>query len=116
MPLNLIYLATGLLVIAILSIILRITVLSGRGRGAGPEDEAANHATLLVSELALYNRPELDRAREERNIIPSLREDIERAQAKFDKRCGPLDPGSPDYFRQALVTILAEGDEGALGE
>jgi hypothetical protein len=80
---------------------------------------AERYAKVMVQDLELYlkrDRPDvLAEARAKRNIMGLLQPDIDKCYKSFRERF-PEDTGIPgDVVRQALVSILCEGDEEALG-
>ena len=78
-------------------------------------DEARRFARLLVSEIKLYNEPKVDEGRKKKSIYSLLKEDIDRSKQIYEERIAAEVRGKSDYFRQALVSILANGDAAAMG-
>jgi len=79
-------------------------------------DEARRFARLLVSEIKLYNEPKVEEGRQNQTLLVLLKEDIERSRQIYEERIAPEIRAKSDYFRQALVSILANGDATALGQ
>jgi hypothetical protein len=86
----------------------------------GPEDElhrkARRFAKLLVDEIKLYNQAKVSEGRQNRDLYPRLREDIEKSRATYEKRYGESPVASANYFNQELLRILAENDVTLMGD
>jgi hypothetical protein len=82
---------------------------------ARKHDEARRFARLLVSEIKLYNEPKVEEGRKNKSIYSLLKEDVDRSKQIYDERIAADIRGKSDYFRQALVSILANGDAAAMG-
>jgi len=78
-------------------------------------EEARRFARLLVSEIKLYNPEEVERGRANNDIYQRLKDDIDRSLEMYEKRVSEEVRTRHDYFREALIRILADGDEDALG-
>lgn len=77
-------------------------------------EEAKRFARLLVSEILLYNEQEIEEGRRSKDLYQRLKEDIERSRRMYEQRLSGKLAGAPDYFREELVRVLANGDESAL--
>jgi hypothetical protein len=77
-------------------------------------EEARRLARLLVSEIKLYNEEQVEEGRRNRDLYKRLKDDIEHSREVYNGRVDPraLDH---DFFREALVRVLAGGDPNALG-
>src|SRR5204863_5628485 len=78
-------------------------------------NDARRFARLLVSEIKLYNEPKVQEGRNKGDLYDRLRDDIDRSRQMYDKRVAAPVAARHDYFHQALVNTLAEGDVGKLG-
>ena len=78
-------------------------------------EEARRLARLLVTEIKLYNEELVEEGRQAGDVYSRLREDIDRSRQIFDDRIDPEVRSEKDYFREALVRILAGGDPSVLG-
>ncbi len=78
-------------------------------------DEARRFARLLVSEIKLYNENKVEEGRRNKNIYSLLKEDIDRSKQLYEERIAADVRAKSDYFKQALISILANGDSSALG-
>jgi hypothetical protein len=78
-------------------------------------EEARRLARLLVTEIKLYNEELVEEGRQSGDVYSRLREDIDRSRQIFDDRIDPEVRSEKDYFREALVRILAGGDPDVLG-
>jgi hypothetical protein len=78
-------------------------------------EEARRLARLLVTEIKLYNEELVEEGRQAGDVYSRLREDIERSRQIFDDRIDPEVRSEKDYFREALVRILAGGDSNVMG-
>ncbi|MCH7665836.1 MAG: hypothetical protein IH936_07905 [Acidobacteria bacterium] len=78
-------------------------------------DEAQRLARLLVTEIKLYNEEAVEEGRRDADVYSRLREDIDRSRRIFEDRIDPEVRSENDYFKQALVRILAGGDPALLG-
>lgn len=78
-------------------------------------EEARRLARLLVTEIKLYNEEQVDQGRRSGDIYRRLQEDIDRSRQIFEDRIDEQIRQDNDYFREALVRILAGGDESLLG-
>lgn len=91
------------------------TRTTGTGGDEARREEARRLARLLVTEIKLYNEDQVEIGRQQGDLYERLKEDIDRSQQIFADRIDPQLAQSEDFFREALVRILAGGDEGALG-
>ncbi len=82
---------------------------------AAQHQEAQRFARLLVSEIKLYNPEEVERGRANNDIYQRLKDDIDRSREMYEKRIAEEIRAEHDYFREALIRILGDGDEDALG-
>ena len=78
-------------------------------------EEARRLARLLVTEVKLYNEELVEQGRQNSNVYAVLKEDIDRSRQIFDDRIDEDVRSQNDYFREALVRILAGGDPSLLG-
>jgi hypothetical protein len=78
-------------------------------------EEARRLARLLVTEIKLYNEELVEEGRQSGDVYSRLREDIDRSRQIFDDRIDPEVRTEKDYFREALVRILAGGDSKVMG-
>ena len=78
-------------------------------------EEARRQAELLVSEIELYNQERLAEARLAGNIYTRLRDDIEQARTMYHESVAPELVESTEYFDEAILRILAQGDTARLG-
>jgi hypothetical protein len=93
------------------------------GRGASDKDrgtevartDAEHFSILLVKEIIEYNKDKVREAREKGNIMVALGDEINRARLMYQQRFGAPRAGERDYFREALIKILAGGNKRALG-
>ncbi len=79
-------------------------------------EEAQRFARLLVSEIKLYNEAKVKQGQKTRDLYDLLRDDIERSRQLYRERVAENIRVSTNYFNDELVKILAEGDEGAMGQ
>jgi hypothetical protein len=79
-------------------------------------EEAQRFARLLVSEIKLYNEAKVKQGQKSRDLYDLLRDDIERSRQLYRERVAEAIRVSTNYFNDELVKILAEGDEGAMGQ
>ncbi|HXZ28396.1 MAG TPA: GAF domain-containing protein [Terriglobales bacterium] len=77
--------------------------------------KAKKFAKLLVDELKLYNQGKVAEGRTHKDLYERLKEDIDKSRAAYEKRYGNTPAASGDYFRQAIIRILADNDESVLG-
>lgn len=77
-------------------------------------EDARRFSKLLVSEVKLYNEQLVTEGCGRHDLYDRLREDIDRARARYEKRVDHLVMDG-DYFHEALVDILCEGDSERLG-
>jgi hypothetical protein len=82
---------------------------------ARKHDEARRFARLLVSEIKLYNESKVEEGRKNKTIYSLLKEDIDRSKQIYEERIAADIRSKSDYFRQALISILANGDAAAMG-
>jgi hypothetical protein len=78
-------------------------------------EEAQRLARLLVTEIKLYNEEAVEEGRSNANVYSRLQEDIDRSRQIYEDRIDPALRNENDYFKQALVRILAGGDPSLLG-
>jgi hypothetical protein len=78
-------------------------------------EEARRLARLLVTEIKLYNEEQVEEGRRIGDVYSRLREDIDRSRQIFDDRIDAAVRDEKDYFREALIRILAGGDPSILG-
>jgi hypothetical protein len=79
-------------------------------------EEAQRFARLLVSEIKLYNESKVQQGRSSRDLYDLLRDDIERSRQLYRERVAESIRVATNYFNDELVRILADGDEGAMGQ
>jgi hypothetical protein len=79
-------------------------------------EEAQRFARLLVSEIKLYNESKVQQGRSSRDLYDLLRDDIERSRQLYRERVAESIRVGTNYFNDELVRILADGDEGAMGQ
>lgn len=79
-------------------------------------EEAQRFARLLVSEIKLYNESKVQQGRASRDLYDLLRDDIERSRQLYRERVSESIRVSTNYFNDELIRILADGDEGAMGQ
>ncbi|MEM7249240.1 MAG: hypothetical protein AAF533_28255 [Acidobacteriota bacterium] len=77
--------------------------------------EAKKIAKLLVSEIKLYNEAKVAVGKKNNDLYERLKEDIERSRQTYLERVDKSIVGSTDYFREELVSGLADGNAAALG-
>lgn len=85
-----------------------------------PEDQevhkkAQRFARLLVDEIKLYNQAKVTEGRKHKDLYDRLKDDIEKSRAIYKKRYAGTPADSADYFRDALIRILADNDSSLLG-
>ncbi len=79
-------------------------------------EEAQRFARLLVSEIKLYNESKVQQGRASRDLYDLLRDDIERSRQLYRERVSENIRVSTNYFNDELIRILADGDDGAMGQ
>ncbi len=72
---------------------------------------AARLARVLASDMLIYNREVVDRARTEGNLATVLESEILRSWQLWKSRFPDESDARPDLFREALTEILASGDD-----
>ncbi len=83
--------------------------------GEALHEEARRLARLLVTEIKLYNEEQVDQGRRSGDIYRRLQEDIDRSRQIYEDRIDANIRSDNDYFKDALIRILAGGDESLLG-
>jgi ABC-type transport system involved in cytochrome bd biosynthesis fused ATPase/permease subunit len=100
-------------IVATLSLLVLIFFLLSGLKGSQSEDDAKKFARLLVAEIKLYNDYKMQRGLRNNNLYESLRDEIEEAAKTYRKRVP--NPEYFQYFNDALVNVLADGDKDKLG-
>ena len=75
--------------------------------------DAHRFSRRLVSEIKLYNESRVADGRQNHDLYDQLREDIDRSRAMYDRANKSL--ADRDYFHEAVVEILCDGDATVLG-
>lgn len=83
------------------------------GATDGTNEEAQRYARLLVSEIELYNPAAVTEGIERKDLYARLKAHIDRSRRAYEQRFGGV--GQPDYFDEAMVRLLAQGDAARLG-
>jgi hypothetical protein len=73
-------------------------------------EDARRFASLLVSELMLYNEEAVIQGRRNRDLRQRLGTEIERSRQAYASRVSPEIAGSTSFFDDELIRVLAEGD------
>ncbi|HEX8735869.1 MAG TPA: hypothetical protein VF721_11125 [Pyrinomonadaceae bacterium] len=100
-------------IIATISLIVLILFLRFGTKGEQSEEDAKGFARLLVTEIKLYNDYKIQRGLQNNNLYASLRDEIDEAAKMYRKRVS--NPEYFEYFNDALINILADGDKNRLG-
>lgn len=66
-------------------------------------------ARVYVSDILVYNREKRDKALAEGNLISVLGPEIKKGWEDYKKKVGPEVKEANEYFKEALNSILAEG-------
>lgn len=78
-------------------------------------NEARRFARLLVSEIKLYNEEKVYDGRQNKDLYPRLKLDVDKSREMYERRVDPQVASTADYFHEEIVRILAKGDESLLG-
>ena len=89
------------------------------GDGLSPEEQrqhndARRFASLLVSELLLYNEEAVIQGRKQRDLSRRLAPEIERTRRAYEARVPSALRTGPRYLEDELLRVLADGDEALL--
>ena len=77
-------------------------------------DDARRFASLLVSELLLYNEEAVIQGRRNRDLRQRLGTEIERSRQAYSSRVSPEIARSTCFFDDELIRVLAGGDASLL--
>jgi hypothetical protein len=77
--------------------------------------DARRLASLLVSEIELYNKTQVAEGRQSKDLYKRLKLDIDRSRQTFEQRFGKTAGKQFDYFHDELVRTLAGNDPSLLG-
>jgi hypothetical protein len=77
-------------------------------------EDARRFARLLASEIRLYNPRDVEDGRRYGDLYARLRSDIDQSRALYRSRVRRAVRDDEDYFRDALIEVLADGDATAL--
>jgi hypothetical protein len=77
--------------------------------------DARRFARLLVSEIELYNKTQVEEGRKSKDLYKRLKLDIDRSRQTFEQRFGKSVGKQFDYFHDELVKTLAGNDPSLLG-
>ena len=110
----------GLLVVGVVSAIVISGRLRRRRENEGPHERGdrlqrnvQQFSRRLVSEIKLYNESRVADGRKNHDLYDQLREEIDRSRKTYDKASGTFE--DRDYFHDAVVEILCDGDPNVLG-
>ncbi|HEY6293329.1 MAG TPA: hypothetical protein VI455_17400 [Terriglobia bacterium] len=89
-------------------------------KAAGDFDErvlrdARRFARLLISEIVLYSKAQVDEGRRNRDLYLRLKSTIDRSWQAYDSRFGQSAARRFDFFHEELVPTLASNDPALLG-
>ena len=109
----------GLIVVVVGAIVISVR-LRRRHEDGHPQDKAdrmqraaRRFSRMLVSEIELYNETRVADGRQNHDLYDQLREEIDRSRKMYDDANDSR--SDRDYFHEALVEILCDGDAGVLG-
>jgi hypothetical protein len=77
-------------------------------------NDARRFASLLVSELLLYNEEAVILGRKQRDLSRRLAREIERTRQAYAARIPSGLRAAPRYLEEEMLRILADGDEALL--
>lgn len=77
-------------------------------------DDAKRLARVLVADLILYHRSEVEVGRRNKDLYQRLREDLDRSRQTYLERVGPEMAAKTNYLYEELVKTLADGHPAAL--
>jgi hypothetical protein len=91
-----------------------------KGDDVSPETQrqhadARRFASLLVSELLLYNEEAVIQGRRHRDLSRRLGKEIDRTRQAYQARVPPSVHRGAHYLEEELLRVLAEGDRSLLG-
>jgi hypothetical protein len=91
-----------------------------KGDDVSPEmqrqhSDARRFASLLVSELLLYNEEAVIQGRRHRDLTRRLGKEIDRTRQAYQARVPPSVYRRAHYLEDELLRVLAEGDRSLLG-
>ena len=112
--------STIIVILAVVLIAVLIFLLFRKSTTISTDDsstnlEAQRLAKLLISEIKLYNQHQVAAGRKNKDLYRRLQKEIDRARGMYDQRINRNAPEQPDYFHDALVRELANGDVTVLG-
>ncbi len=92
----------------------------GADSGMSDEDrrlhsDARRFASLLVSELLLYNEESVIHGRKNRDILKRIEKEIERSRQAYEARVPGRIRKASNYLEEEIIRVLAEGDSRVLG-
>lgn len=77
--------------------------------------DARRFSKLLVSEIELYNKNNVEDGRRNKDLYQRLKKDIDRSRETYEKRFAHTVAKQVDYFHEELVRTLADNDPMLLG-
>lgn len=86
-------------------------IITGRPNLAAEIQEAQRIARLIISEIKLYNQDLFNRVKKKDEILEALKEDLTLGRQHYRQRVSPKLPSAPDYFQDAIDTILLADKE-----
>lgn len=93
----------------------RLMRIRAQDQGQRAIEDAKRLASLLVSEIKLYNEKAVEEGRKRRDLYVRLKEDIERSRQVYDARTPDTVRNENDFYEEALVKMLAEGKPELMG-
>lgn len=71
--------------------------------------EAKRIARLIISEIKLYNQEKISRAKNKREVLELLKNDLIKGKQHYNTRIASKLPIGPDYFMESVKEILLSG-------
>lgn len=72
-------------------------------------NEARRIARLIISEIKLYNQDKIVKARNKREVLEILKNDLIKGKQHYNTRIASKLPIGPDYFMETVKEILLAG-------
>ncbi len=90
--------------------------LGAEETGDAAEEDARRFARLLMQEILLYHRGEVEQGRASRSILARLAEPIANARRLYEQRVPDSHPARMAWFEEEMIRVLAEGNPDLLGQ